>query len=800
MEMNKILKKGVLLLFLFMPIAFTSVFGQAITISAVDPGPYGAGSTIAVPFHINGTSGCINQDNIFSLYLCNASGTPLSTTPADTIRNFYGTFFNYKVPAGTTAGTYTFLIKSSDPAVQSLISNTFTINNNTGSTAALTCSSVIGTNQQAFGTCNGSANIQYTFTNSSASGSTVTASFFNELTQTFEASNVNVTPQYTFTANAANYTVSVKAVNGGIVSTYAYQLINNVVNTSIGATGSPSVCIQGGGASLTYNIDVSSPTGIQYNYPGNTYTFKWGDGTTSTYTLCQIVATNGEITHVFTKASCGITSNNHANSFEIDFQAKNNYCGAIGSAPSNYAKVFIEPTNAFTMPPTACTGSTVTIVNSSSPGPDPNATTSTCANNPNALYSWSVDGVVVASGYPLSKNFIYTATHGSHTITIHYQNNTGPCAPADVTQTICVQDPPQPGFNIPQKTICIGNGPLVLNNTSVIDATCNTNNTYKWTVTPSTGVTYNATSAQPQFTFNTAGTYIIGLTITTASCGPVTAPYVDTVIVNSPPTAVLSQDFSTCGNNQTMHFNATQANNPTYTQLTGTSVKQPDTYTWTVTGPNAGDYTFVSPSTSHSKYPRILFTDFGTYTVTVIQQNSCGTVTSNSQHITFEQAPTVIAGNDTTICAGTQATLNGKIIGSGVTSYMWTGGTGTFTPSRNSLQAQYQPSQAEINAGQVTLTLLANTSVAAPCNTITSNLTITITPTDVITSSLASTICSNQQLNYTITATDPASTFTWTAQSTSATGFSPTGTGNSQWLLILLHRSAATDAPEHLQH
>jgi len=791
--MNKILEKGLFLLFLFIPFAFTSAFGQTITISTVDQGPYGIGSTVAVPFNV--TSGCIAQDNIFSLYLCNATGTPLSTTPVDTIKNFYGTFFNYTVPAGTPAGTYTFLIKSSDPAVSSIPSNTFTITNSTGSAASLSCPSVINPQYpQVFGTCDGSDNIQYTFNNSSASGSTVTASFFNELTQSFEVSNVNIATQYNFTAKAANYTVSVKAVSNGIVSTYAYQLINNVVNTSIGATGSPSVCLQGGGASLTYNIDVSSPTGIQYNYPGNTYTFKWGDGTTSTYTLCQIIAANGQITHVFKSPSCGITSNNHANSFEIDFQAKNNYCGNIGSAPSNYAKVYAEPINAFSMPSTACTGSSVNIVNTSSPGPDPNSVTSTCDNNSNALYSWSVDGVVVASSYPLSKNFIYNATHGVHTITIHFQNNTGPCTPADVSQNICVQDPPQPSFNIPQKTICIGSGPLALNNTSVIDATCNTNNTYKWTVTPGTGVSFNATSAQPQFVFSNTGSYIIGLTVTTASCGPVTAPNVDTVIVNSPPTAVLSPDFSTCGDNQTLRFNATQANNPTYTQLTGTSVKQPTTYTWNVIGPNAADYSFVAPSTVHSRYPRILFKDFGTYTISVTQQNTCGMVTSNLQHITFEQAPTVIAGDDTTICANTQATLNGTITGTGVLSYMWTGGTGTYTPSADSLHTQYQPSTAEVNAGQVTLTLLANTSVAAPCNTITSNVTITITPTDVIKSSLDTTICSNKRLNYTITAAD-SSTFTWTAQvaSGNATGFSPTGTG-SMITDSLINTSASTNA------
>ena len=777
--MNRIFIKSV---FLVIPLlfAFTSLIAQTITVGSVDPGPYGSRSTVAVPFHVNDASGCIQQDNEYSLYLCDASGNPLSAVPVDTIRNFYGTFFNYTVPAGLTPGTYTFLIKSSDPAVSSNLSNTFTVTATAGGTASVTCSSTQIDNAaypQVFGSCSGTNNTPYNFTNTSSSGSTATVTFLNESTQTTEVSNASLAPNYTFTAKTANYTVTVKAVNGSnIVSTYAYQLINNVVNVTLGATGNPSVCLVNGQAPLTYNVDVSSATGIQNNYPGDLYTFNWGDGTNSTYTLCQILAFNGQITHMYTKSSCGITSNSRVNSFEIDFQATNLYCGNIGSAPTNYARVFQQPITSFTGPKVACTGTATSFINTSQPGPNPNATTSNCTENPNALYQWSVDGVVMESDYHIANNFVTTLTEGTHTISLHLENPNTACAPNDSTITICIQNPPKPSFTIVQKTICVSDGPITPTNTSVIDSSCNNQNTYKWTVTPSTGVSYNSSAAQPAITFSQSGIYIVGLSVTTLSCGTVAAPTVDTIVVNTTPVATLSADFSTCGNNQTLSFDSVTTR-PTYTILSGTIQPQANTYTWSVTG---GAFSYTAGYTQNSKYPHIIFNDYATYTITVTQQNNCGSTTSAPQHITFQQAPTVVAGNDTTICAGTSALLRGKITGSGLVSYKWIGGNGIYTPSLDSLNTNYTPSAAEVSAGHVTLTLQATTSVPAPCNLVNNSLIITITPAGKITSALTKTICSNQRLNYQITSSNSPGTYTWTAQliSGSASGFSASGTSS----------------------
>jgi hypothetical protein len=783
--MNKTFTKRLFFLALFVVTAISGTFAQSITIGNVDPGPYGRGSNIAVPININDAAACTNQNNTFNLYLSDASGNFVAGgTLIGSSAGFYATFINGVIPNGTPAGAgYKVLIKSTSPVITSAASTAFSINTNTAVIAGASSQIISATYPEIYGQCNGTAASPYTFTNTSTAGTTVTATFFNEQTQVAEASNVIIPATgYTFKANTANYTVIVKAKTaaGTTLGTHAYQLINNVINTAIGSTGSLTVCLVNGKGDLTINIDISSPTGIQYNYPGNLYTVTWGDGSPPTIlTLCQIKALNGQVTHTFIQASCGNP---------VVFQASNSYCGNIGSAPSNDAKVIIPPTNLFKTPASACAGTAITINNASDPGIDP----STCAPNTKALYTWLVDGVAY-SNYQLSQPFILPATTpaGTHVITLRLQNSAVGCAATDFSLNICLQNPPKPIFKIPANA-CLSNGAVIPTNTSVIDASCNATNQYIWTVVGPVPVTYaggtNANSQLPQFVFTTPGVYSVQLDITTASCGTIAAP-AQSIIVDGPPVVTLSPNVTLCGNNQTLIFD--QNPGPTQTILTGTAQAQPTTYSWVVTG---GAFSFQNNTNANSQYPIISFTDFVTYTVKVTQVNNCGTVTK-TQTLTFVQAPTVTAGNPQPICASNPTvSLAGQISGT-VISHQWVGGSGTFSAGRNALITNYIPSAAEINAGSVTLTLQATTSLPAPCNTITSNIVITIIPIDNITSTPATTICTGQPLNYAITASDPVSTFTWTASVTSgtATGVAATGSG-SNINDIITNTSANTNA------
>ena len=126
--MNKIFTKSLFFSAFFIAFAFGHSFAQTITIGAVDPGPYGQGSTIAVPFAVSGGS-CISKTNTFNLYLSDAGGGFGAPVLIGTITDFYATFINGIIPAGTPAGGgYKVLVKSTQPAITSTASAAFTIN------------------------------------------------------------------------------------------------------------------------------------------------------------------------------------------------------------------------------------------------------------------------------------------------------------------------------------------------------------------------------------------------------------------------------------------------------------------------------------------------------------------------------------------------------------------------------------------------------------------------------------------------------------------------------------------------
>ncbi len=767
-----ILQKG-LFVIAFLTLSSTLAKAQTLTLGAVDAGPYTPGSSIAVPFNINTASGCINHSNVFNLYISSVpGGTP--NTLIGTYTSFYAAFVNGTIPAGLALGSYNLAIKSTDPVATS---STATINIAAGTAiqAAIDGSSINSDNPQVFGDCSGNSS-NYSFINTSTSGSSVTANFRNEVSKTNEGT-FTLNPSTSFSANNANYTILVKATNNGNEGTKAYQLINNKLNTSFGTTGTNTVCLTGGQGQLSYTVDYTSPNGIEYNYPGNLYIVDWGDGSQQgIYSLCEIINLNGRLTHAYTQSSCGSSAGNQTNSFQVNIRVGSPFCGQVGSPITSYAKVVRPPTNSFTSPRSACLNQPVTFNNTSDPGQD--ASSSNCINN-NAKYSWYIDGALIAVNQPGSTSFTYTfTTSGTHVIKLQLQSQSGSvCSASDVTTTICILNKPQPQFTLAATTIC-SSDIVVPTDHSITDQSCSNipeNNVYNWSVTgPGATVFVGGTtskSTQPHIQFSTPGIYTITLSISTETCGAVSTS--QTITVNTAPTVSLSPNKDYCGTNQTLTF----ANNAgaTQTLFTGTTTDQANTYSWTVTG---GNYSFQNGTGASSKYPQILFTNFGIYTVTATQTNNCGTA-SASQQLNFKQSPTINAGPDQTVCPDAIVQLAGTITGPAPQSFQWAGGSGTFLPGRNSLTATYTPTNAEIGSGQVRLTLVVATGNPAPCDQLSDEMVITINPRNSVTSSTTSMICTGTNLAYHPTASVAGSTFTWTSSaSANITGNSASGSGD----------------------
>ncbi len=748
---------------------------QTLTLSTVDAGPYTPGSSIAVPFNINTSSGCINHDNVFKLYISSVpGGTP--DTQIGSYTGFYAAFINGTIPTGLAAGSYNLAIKSSDPVVTSA---TTSINIVAGSAivAGVSGTRINSDNPEIFGNCSGSSS-NYTFINASTSGSTATVNFHNEFSQSDEGT-FNLNPSKSFSAAYANYTVLVKATSNGTEGTKAYQLINNKLNTSFGTTGTNTVCLNNGTGQLSYTVDYTSANGIQYNYPGNLYIVDWGDGSPqSIYSLCEIKNLGGVLSHSYTQPSCGNNSGSQINSFQVNAQVSSGICGTLGSPITSYAKVVRPPTNSINVPNSACLNVPITFLNTSDPGQDASSTSTNCTNN-NALYTWYIDGTAQVINYTAGASFTYTfTTPGQHTVTLELQSQSGSvCSATDVTKNICVLAKPQPQFTVDNSTIC-SNGTVTVTDGSVTDNSCSSipqNNAYTWSVTGpgSTAFINSTTSAShsPQIQFSSPGVYTLTLSIGTESCGAVSTS--QTITVNTTPTVTLSPDKQYCGTNQTFTF----ANNAgdTQTIFTGTTTDQPNTYSWTVTG---GNYSYQNGTSASSKYPQIMFTDFAAYTITATQTNNCGT-DSKSQHITFLQSPTVNAGPDQTICPADVVQLAGTISNPQPQSYQWTGGNGTFSPGRTSLNATYTPTSAEVDAGQVHLNLVAITGYPSPCDQLSDEVIITINPRNAVTSASSSVICTGTTFSYQPTAQITGSTFTYTSSASgTVTGNTASGSGN----------------------
>ncbi len=153
-------------------------------------------------------------------------------------------------------------------------------------------------------------------------------------------------------------------------------------------------------------------------------------------------------------------------------------------------------------------------------------------------------------------------------------------------------------------------------------------------------------------------------------------------------------------------------------------------YSWT--GPNGFTSAVQNPNV-----PGVTAAANGTYTVTVTASNGCSAIATTD--VIVNAPATADSGPAQTICAGGAVTLAGTVGGS-ATSGTWSGGSGTFLPNANALNATYTPAAAEVTTGSVTLTLTSN-NPGAPCAAATSNVTITITPLPVAPTVTGSAIC-----------------------------------------------------------
>lgn len=384
-----------------------------------------------------------------------------------------------------------------------------------------------------------------------------------------------------------------------------------------------------------------------------------------------------------------------------------------------------------------------------------------CANNPNVSLAGSVTvatggtwsgGAGTFAPNPNTLNAVYTPTAGeiaagTATLTLTSTGN-GTCLPVSANMTLTITPAPTANAGANQ-TVCADATGVALNGAVTI-ATGGT-----WTTSGSGTFSPNASALNatyvPSNGDRTAGNVTLTLTTTgNGSCLAVTSQ--TTLTITPAPTVNAGGTYSVCSNNANVALNGavTIATGGTWSGGAGTFSPDANTLNATYT-PTAAEIAAGSL----------------TLTLTTTGNGTCNPV-SNNAVILFTPSPVVNAGANRTICANNPSlTLAGTVTGAG--GGTWTGGTGTFNPDANTLNAIYTPSAAEIAAGTVTLTLTSTSN--GNCLPVTSNMTITITPAPTANAGSDQTVCANNAnvaLNGVVTV---ATGGTW---STSGTGnFNP---------------------------
>ena len=111
--------------------------------------------------------------------------------------------------------------------------------------------------------------------------------------------------------------------------------------------------------------------------------------------------------------------------------------------------------------------------------------------------------------------------------------------------------------------------------------------------------------------------------------------------------------------------------------------------------------------------------------------------------IAITPAPSVNAGTSQTSCANNSTVqLGGSFTNAG--GITWSGGTGSFNPAITDLNAQYNPSPAEIAAGGLTLTL--STTNNGNCFAVNDDVIITISGSPTVQAGVDQTKCANNSL------------------------------------------------------
>ena len=156
----------------------------------------------------------------------------------------------------------------------------------------------------------------------------------------------------------------------------------------------------------------------------------------------------------------------------------------------------------------------------------------------------------------------------------------------------------------------------------------------------------------------------------------------------------------------------------------------------------AGNFTPSSTDLNATYNPSSAEENTGTPITLTLTSTGNGTCLAESDQvvINFDSSPIVNAGAPQTSCANNPTvTLQGSVVNAG--GGMWTGSTGSFSPSNTDLLAVFTPTSTDISNGSVALTLTSTNN--GNCNAESDIFNLTIVPSPIVDAGIDATYCAN---------------------------------------------------------
>lgn len=305
------------------------------------------------------------------------------------------------------------------------------------------------------------------------------------------------------------------------------------------------------------------------------------------------------------------------------------------------------------------------------------------------------------------------------TLTLTTTNN-GTCKA--VTDDVLVLVSPKPVVNAGTDTTVCANVTQVTLKGVVTNATGG-----QWTTNGSGTFAPGSSTLTPKYTPSASDLTVGNVILTLSSTGNGLCKAVsDNVNLTFNPVATLSagNDLQACNTSTTVNVNASSTNI--------------SSVTWQIIS-GAGSLSSTSSlSTIYTVNPADITAGSVTLRITGTALAGCTNATDDVI-ITFVAAPPINAGADKSVCS-TDFPIALEGTGS---SAQWSGGTGSFSPNDQTLNALYTPSAAEIAAHTVTLTLQAITNGSCPKPSDQVTFTILDGPKVNVDAGTVSKICAN---------------------------------------------------------